>query len=239
MSDVLDNRRPWPYDASANMFASGASCAPGGERGVQNGQGFDYTDAIVTLEYAPRADVIEDSSGSDPSSGDNAYDDENPADHEPPVTDLASESLEPYAAFQTLDYRMFRWGSADGAMLRESEAPGRLRLGTVIVRTLYQVDVLPTKAFSSVGKVNDGAYHSRWLGVSFPKETLLMMPPRCNRTIRSDGSATWTLTIAMNYDTENWNVFWNAREGEFQRIYVVGGGQYDNYEKANFSGLLF
>lgn len=235
VEDLLDNRRPWPYRPGLTAKTAAIDPLPGAF--TVDGQGMQYVEALVKVAYGPQ--VVSETEGSSESSGDRAYDDENPAEHEAPITDLMSESFEPSAEFLTLDPKRFRWNAADGDALLEGEAPGMLQLGTILVRTLYQVDVVPTKAVDSTGKVNDGNYTSKLLGVSFAPETLLYLPPSAERTLRSDGSGTWTLTMRFSYKPNGWNKYWRAATQTWQKIYIAGGGEYRSYPKGNFSGLLF
>ncbi len=238
MADVLENRRPWPYDPSSGMIATNCSCAPLETDYTEDGQLMHYEEALVTIKY-DRSVAVSDGDGSS-GSEDDAYEDEDPEQHEPPITDVMSEAFEPYAEFLTLDPKFFRWGDADGDPLLEAEAPGMLQFGAILVRTLYQVQVVPSKALSSIGHVNDGNYTSKLLGVGFAPETLLYMPPSMERTLLSDGTGAWTLTMRFNYRPTEWNKYWRAKTNAWSEIYIQGAGtKYRNYPKGNFSGLLF
>ena len=237
MADVIENRRAWPYDLTSSMLAKSCTCVPLAEAGIESGQVINYNFALITVNYDQSA--VNAGEGSSESSGAPAYESPDPEEHEPPITDLMSESFEPSVEFLTLDPKFFAWGAANGSKLEPEEAPGMQQFGAVLVRTLYDVDVVPTKAVTNMGKVNDGNYSSQLLGVSFAPETLLYLPPSMNRTIRSDGANAWTLTLRFSYKHTEWNKFWRVSAQAWQSLYVKGGGIYRNYPTGNFSSLLF
>lgn len=239
IADVLDNRRVWPYDEASELYAATAAIAPVPAQGTEDGQLIQYDEALIDVTYTPRIATTTETGASSESSGDYAYEDEDPEEHEPPITDLMAESFEPSAEFILLDHEFFSWSAADGDPLRPGESPGRLVLGAILVRTLFQVETVPAKALSSIGKVNDGNYTSRLLGVGFAPETLLYLPPTMSRTIKSDGSDAWTLTMRFSYKGDGWNKYWRSSSMAWESIYVKGGGEYRSYPKGNFSGLLF
>jgi len=236
VDDLLENARRWPYHENPQLTARRCALAVVPATPTDSGQGMTYERAIVSVSYDATVEQADpegsesDSEGYEPGEGET---------EEPPVTDKLSEAFEPSAEFITLDYRKFRWGSATGTPLKEGESPGKLNLGAVLVRTLYDVSSIPTSVLSNIGKVNPGSYRSRLLGLSFAAETLLFAPPTMDRTIRSDGSGRWKLTLRMVYKADGWNKYWRSDDQTYSKIFVAGGSEYKSYKNGQFSGLLF
>ena len=208
VADVLGNRREWPHAANGPV-AQTATINPAPTRYGVTGQCINYIDALVTINYGTEK------------------------------KDLISESLEPTAEFITLDYKRFRWGAANGTPLIEGEAPGKLVRGLSLVRTMYEVPApLPISLIELPGSVNDANYTSTLLGLTFPTETLLYQPPNLSRTITTAGTDGFTLTLKFMYKKEGWNKFWRHETQQYERIFMVDGGQYDNYPLDDFSDFL-
>ena len=158
------------------------------------------------------------------------------SDSEP--EDLVSESLEPTAEFITLDHKRFTWGE-NGDAVEENEAPGKLIRGLNLARTYYKVSEVPSEVLSCFGSVNDATYTSDLLGLSFPAESLLYVPPTLERTINTDGTDGFNITLKFQVKPEGWNKFWHAKSGEWKRLWDTEAEEdYDNYEKKDFSNLL-
>lgn len=158
------------------------------------------------------------------------------------VQDLVSESLEPTAEFLTQDYRMFRWGAANGDPLTEGEAPGKLFKGMNIVRTLYQLTSAPASILTAIGGVNVAEYTSSLLGLTFAPETLLYQPPHLARIIKTDGTIGRTVTMKFGYKPQTWNKYWRARKpggAGYDSLYLASGGICKPYVPTDLSELLF
>lgn len=210
ITDLLLNKREYPsLTLTHPPRAVSASCGPMPTRFATIGQTIVYDVAEVSVSYSTE------------------------------ITDTISESLEPTAKFQTLDYRRFRWGSTSGDPILEAEAPGKLVRGLNLVRTYYHLDPpLPTELLTLYGSCNNTAYVSSLLGLTFPAETLLFEPPSLSRAIKSNGEKAFNLTLKFNVNYAGWNTFWRAETGAYERIYDVDNGQYDNYPLEDFSALL-
>lgn len=212
IADLIGNQRSWPHGGFASPpKASSASLVAWDTAYTSVGQSITYVDALVKVRYTHDAE------------------------------DLISESIEPTADFITLDWKRFRWGAANGDALTEAEAPGKLRRGLSLVRTLYKVaPPLSTKLLTEIGKCNDAQYVSALLGLTFDEETLLFCPPHLTRTIRTDGSDGFNLTMKFMYKPEGWNKFWRAKNQAYEEIFnVAGGPAYKNHPLGDFSDFLF
>ena len=212
MADILGNRRPWPHGGfSEPPTASSASCSPAPTQYATSGQACEYIDALVTVNYTPFA------------------------------KDLISESLEPTAEFSQLDFKRFRWTDKNGDPLLEAEAPGRLIRGLNLVRTLYEVQPpLPIQLLTLVGKCNKTAYYSALLNLMFDKETLLYGAPKLDRTITTQGSKGWNITLKFTFKPETWNKYWRSKTETYEYIYdVEGNNPFKSYPPDNFAALLF
>lgn len=209
VADIIGNQRPYPHIRNGPRAAT-ASIVPFPASATTGGQGLIYQDALVTIGYSMES------------------------------KDFVSESLEPTAEFLKLDHKGFRWGARDGEPLLEAEAPGRLTRGLNLVRTLFFVrGPLPAELLTSVGKVNSGAYISRFLNLSFPTETLLYGAPVLSRTITTSEIEAWTITLKFMYKPDGWNRFWRQKTQDYAKIFIANGVEYKNYQLGNFSAFLY
>lgn len=211
-AEMLGLQVPWPHGGWAQPpLCQSISITPSGNAGAVIGQSIVYEHALLDVAYGFESE------------------------------DLISESLEPTTEFITQDYRLFRWGAGDGDILTDQEAPGKLKRGLSLVRTIYNVSPpLPTSLLTLAGHVNDAAYTSQLLGLGFDKETLLFGVPNLSRTIRTDGSKGFTITMPFEVDPEGWNKFWRAKTGEYTEIFRVGENQpYKSYPLGSFAAFLF
>jgi len=213
VADLLDNRRAWPNLSAWTYPPRAVTCAgqPVKSSYTESGQQCVYTDYLLAVRYSTDAEE-----------------------------DLVAETVEPTAEFITQDYRRFRWGSAAGTPILEAEAPGKLLHGLNLVRQIFKwSSPLPGTLLTCVGGVNNAAYVSALLNLTFATETLLFQPPTLNRTVTTAGAKAWNATMKFSYKPDNWNKFWRAATEDFERMYDYYGGQYDSYPQVDFSDFLF
>jgi hypothetical protein len=210
----LVQRRYWPHgDYAKQPYAQRVSIKPFEAVGYQAGQALDYDLALLTVQY------------------------ERMSDTEP--EDLVSESLEPTAEFMVQDHKRFTWGSASGDALEENEAPGKLVLGMNLIRTYYKVDIIPPQVLSCFGAVNAQAYTSAGLGLTFPKESLLYCPPMLERTLTTEGSDGWNITLKFQVKPDGWNRFWRAKTETWEKIWDTEKEEaHNSYPLKDFAALL-
>lgn len=210
-ADLLTNSRSWPHSPYALAPQASTVVIRADETAfVTVGQGCEYIHALLDVSYSSTK------------------------------RDLISESLEPNVEFSILDHRRFRWGAGDGDPLLEGESTGMLKRSLNLVRTLYQVEPpLPIVLLTGVGGVNHADYTSDLLGLTFAQETLLFAPPQLSRTIRTDGSDGFNITMKFSYKPDGWNKYWRAKTQSYQRIHVYGESDpYYSYPKVDYSDLL-
>lgn len=219
MADILGNYRPWPY--SAGLYPSGASFIAGRESYTGNGQGMDYEDANIQFSYGiPGSKDI------------------------PDPTTLASESLEPTVEFLTQDPRNYKWETASAnpnvsQKLKEGEEPGKLHRGLRLVRTLYNLTAINSNILTLPGKVNSTSYVSALLGLTFPADTLLFIPPQISRTYTTAGASAWTVQLGWEYKENGWNKYWRQETQAWDYIKVVATDtRYYSYPQASQSPWL-
>jgi len=225
VTDILINRVLYPRFPLAGARATTASIKPFESLSILDGFLAEPEYAIITVNYNQADDANSD----------------NPDDIQ-----YFSESLEPSAEFQTLDYRKFRWGSSTGQKLTQDQAPGRLIIGCDYIQTRYGLPSLPA-AILQPGAVNDAPVTAALLGVTFDTETLLYQNSQPQRNISLTGSNFWTMASRFSYRPDGWNKFWN--EGKtggagWDQIYAQDAGGawavYKNFPPRDFSadGIL-
>ncbi len=209
--DACANRRPWPKGAFGLVpKASRASIKGELNLGsVTNDMWFPLT-ALVTLYYTTR------------------------------TADIITESLEPTQQGIRLDYRMFRWASGSGDMLSEEEAPSFLVRGINFVRTSYYVQPpLDPDLLSLNGFVNDSAFSSTLLTLTFDEETLLFGPPVINRKLNSNGVQQFDVVKKWTYQPNGWNKYYRTQDDAWEEIFLVGASTpTKSYPRGDMTSLL-
>ena len=216
MADIIGGRVYWPLLTGLTKppFAVSGSAKGFEQKTTSTGQTLDYEMATLTINY--------ESKGKDPE-------------------DLISESLEPTCEFITLSPAGFSWTDVNGDPLSEEEAPGKQFRGLNLNRTIYKWEPpLPAGLLTNAGKVNDTLYTSSLLGLSFPAETLLFIPPTMDRTITSDGEDAFNVSLKFAYKPDGWNKFWRTKTQSFEAIYSHElAAEYKNYPLGDFSAFLY
>lgn len=205
----------WPYSPGDNGPACiSAGCMPSPARASTDEQSLVYETAIISFNFSNQ------------------------------IKDFISETLEPTAEFQILDYKRFRWSSAAGEPLLEGEAPGLLQRGLNLNRTIYQVETVPTTVLTACGHCNRVAYTSALLGLTFGAETLLFNPPTLSRSIKTNGDETKTIAMKFSFKPNTWNKFFRQKNANvapdfgWEYIYTTEGEIYKPYQPDDFAGLL-
>lgn len=213
MSDVLENSRPYPKFTGFNVFPSTCSARPlGGEMNPNaSGQEIAYTgDAIVRINYSTLN------------------------------VELASESLEPYINYTTLDNRFFRWSNGTtGTPVQEGEAGARIDMGLNILRTRYRLAAIPNEVLTCLGGVNRDPYVSASLGgLTFAPETLLFQPQNVCRSFNTFSSVGFTCTIKFQFNPNGWNTYWRSETQAWESQYFYGSGsRFIQYPLLDFGPL--
>lgn len=159
------------------------------------------------------------------------------------LTEVATESLQPSVEFQKLDHRLFRWGSASGQPIKETETPGVQRPEMILTRSVKGASTVPADLINLMGHVNSAPYSSLQLGLTFAAETLLLLPPSLDRSISVSGLGIfatdgWNYSSSLAYNPNGWNRYWNSRNSAFEQLYVAGGSAYDSYPVSSFANIL-
>jgi hypothetical protein len=212
-TDVVGGRREWPKgSAGAVPKAYSAAIEPVTSPGspAASGQEIGYAEALVTIRYSTI------------------------------VTDLVTESIEPFAEFITLDHRFFRWGAGDGPWLREEEAPGRLVRGINYVRNELELMSTPAdNVYDLIGYVNNAPLAAPILGRTFATETLLYAPPIVNAKKDSTGAYRFDITKKFTWQPQGWNKYFRPLTGTWVAIHLAGSGTpYKSYPLGDLSALI-
>ena len=222
VADIIGNRRVWPHiggDAPRAVSSTMAPLGPKGDVVVGSEQLLVYEKAIVTINYELLQFTPTGGGGAEP-------------------YDAISESLVPKVEYQRLDHKKFRWGSASGPPLEREESPAKKLFRMDLSRTYFGLQVLPNAILTQLGDCNESDYTSSLLGLTFPAETLAVGGSNMSRTIKSDGSFGWNLTVNFSMRQEGWNNFWRAETSTYEKIYIAGGDEYENVPATDISGLL-
>jgi hypothetical protein len=160
----------------------------------------------------------------------------------PDGDELITEALEPTAEFQSLGAEGFKWGSSTGDALTDAEAPGHLVRGLDYKVTLHKVMFIPSAVLDLVGCVNDSPVAARFLGLTFPPETLLYNPPTTQRRITVETVEAWTLNYRFTFRPTGWNKFYRKKTGKWERIWKKNDKgvweEHNSYELDDLSQLL-
>lgn len=219
VKSICGARLPWPKGAAGVVpLAQTALIVPVITPGTATlDELIDYGEALVTINFSTE------------------------------IVELASESIEPYAEFQTLDHRWFWWGpvavGSSGVIpdpLREEEAPGRLNRGINYVRT--DIDVsgpLSSSLTDLVGYVNSDVVNWSLLGFTSAAETLLYSPPQITYKIDSTNVIKFTVVKKFTYNPNGFNTYFRGKTGTWSPIYVAGTATpYKSYPPTAFGGVL-
>jgi hypothetical protein len=222
VADIVGNSRAWPYLGAWTRPPLARSFSIVGDEALAStvGQSLEYIDALVTVDYDNTTEAGEDT--------------ENPET-------IVNESIEPNQEFQTLDYRKFKWTDAAGDPLMEAEAPGRPLFSLFLVRNIVKWNPpLPISILDKIGCVNEAAYVSARLGLTFAIGTLLYVPSPLSHAITTEGSQAWNVTLKFAYKKEGWNKFWRAKTSTYEPIWhSEAAAEYLHYPEEDLSPLLF
>jgi len=165
-----------------------------------------------------------------------------------------AEELAPSAEFLTLDATNFKWGSALGADLEPSEAPGKLDMTLDYTVSWKNLTVLNPNLLIAGGHVNVAdvnpsiTINSRLMDIVFEAQTLLMHPPAVTRSWDFvEQVATYDMTVRFTYRpnfyggvAKGWNWIWRADSGCYEQIWSTKtSAAIKIYETMDFSGSLW
>lgn len=204
-----------------------ADITPVPSEGTADGQGIVYEQALVRLKYGMLPGGASETK-TDPVSGEDV---------------IVTESLEPTIEYIKLDPRGFRWTDNAGRPVKENEAPSREARGMNIVRAVQNLPSVHSSILTLAGKTNQAEYVSTILGITFPVETLLFIPPSVRRVMKSDGTNVMSIVIKFGYKEKGWNKFWRQDKSgtdKYDTLYdVANSTTYKNFPPADFSNWLF
>ena len=211
IQDLLVTPRPWPHATGLVPYAISASAQPlPNEAGTTDNQLMNFTQAIVDVNYSTA------------------------------IIDVASESIEPNMEAVPLDHTYFNWGGIGGPKLLEGEAPPLILRSLNLVRTRYRLSVVSNDVIALVGYVNEAAYTSSLLGLTFPIDTLLYLPSPIIRSFTTLSSSGFTVTERFSYKPQGWNKYWRAKTQAWDSIYLSGQSTPAlSYPRGDFAANLF
>lgn len=211
--DLLGTPRAWPkVTTGLTPYAINAVARPDlmTDVGTNTAQQCGYKDALVDVTYNTQ------------------------------IIDVAAESIEPTMEAVPLDYKLFCWSTgASRTLLTEGEAPPFIQRSLNLVRTRFKLAAIPTDVLAAVGCVNNAAYTSSLLGLTFAAETLLFLPAPLNRSWTNFTASGFTCTLKFGYKPYGWNTYWRAETAAYEHIHFAGSSSnYIGYPLYNFSALF-
>jgi hypothetical protein len=208
INDLIRNRysRMWPH--RDNMFPK--SCRLRFEPGqyTQDGQSMDYEYALVEVTYG----VDEEGGSSDGGGGGGSE------------WEVASEVIEPTTQFVTFDPVFFQWNQLTGAdadPVKPGEEAGYQLKRMKLIRIARNIQYIPFALFQLMGTVNDRVWNSRYLGTSFPAETLLFAAPTFTRSLTNIGTQGWIVQLIYEVNWYGWNEFLRASASVTPGFYPI------------------
>lgn len=218
MENLLVSAKAWPYHTQRACFAISGSIVPfPGEPGVRVGSGYAYDHAQLAVGFQS----LNIGEGEDPEE----------------IT-IFSESIEPSLEFMTLPPAGFYWDDTQTEAIKQEEAPGRPQYGMDYAVTFYKLKSIPAAALTLIGKSNSAQIVSPSLGLTFPIETLLFVPPKTNRNVTINGDNSYTMSCRYSVRPSGWNKFWRAKTQSFVSMYDDEGNVYKNFPPASFAGMV-
>jgi hypothetical protein len=222
-ADILNNVRLWPNGSIGAAGAEATITPAPGEVTVTAGGRLVYEEALVKVTYDTATLGKMETYPSGPHAG-----------------EVYSESIEQIIENQTFESTDFRWDNITGNPVKTPMV--RQMYGLALKRTLFNMTSIPSAIWDLPGHVNTAAYVSASLGKTFAAETLLFTPASFSRTVYTDGTKKWTISMKLHYKADGWNMFWNKDKSGgagFSYIYHINGTQYKNFPLADFSSLLY
>lgn len=135
--------------------------------------------------------------------------------------DAVAESIEPLAEFRRLNHLPFRFGDQFGRPILPEESPGFLEIKLRLTRRVYRLNSMPAGVLSNIGKVNNAAYTSTIIGMTFAEETLLYDAPQPEITSSSTGEKGYNLTQNWVWTPYGWNKYYDPDTNTWDYYYHV------------------
>lgn len=150
---------------------------------------------------------------------------------------LLIESLQPNVEAHERDHGLFRWDSNSGHPLREGEAPQQHLYFAEYVLDYRRALALPGEwLLSRIGSCNSNPVGTYLLGLIFPVETMLYVPPTIRTSWSLGGAVRYDFTLRYKVHPVGWNYFWRQSTAQFERMYIGGGdGHYVQYPSQHFA----
>lgn len=163
-----------------------------------------YTDAVLTVEYAPNGDQGE------------LSDDDS-------VDVLAEEDVASWTEYIQGPQIQLAW--AANKLATDSAPLTKMVKGLDWIYTRKRMASVGQAFWDLLGHVNDSAIKSQSLGITFPPETLLYDGIGLGRTIRSDGVSQWETKLTFKSrgggDGATWNHFWDFAANAWKPLYLA------------------
>lgn len=156
-----------------------------------------------------------------------------------------TESFEPELEVTSLAEREYFWNTDDAVPLRvpygKKNVPYFRQYTFSILRTYYNWILVPLSFRDLLGYTNELQVTFPTLGLTFEPEQLLFVPENAQRTISSEGTAGFTVSVRFKYKKEGWNVF-PVESGEYEKLYWsdgVNSTQEIPHPLGDFSGWIY
>lgn len=246
LREDLINNGYWPYTSDGGYAprCQSVTVRPEPTTYEQDGQAITYETAVLDVDYS-----YDQSAGSNSGGGAGGG------------RQLYTETFE--NQLELLELKMkdvwINTDPADQATLPGNPGPGRKKIKTLpafreysmsLRRVYYNWVSVPSTFVTLLNTVNNAEVTFPSIGIPYPKETLLFLPRSSNRSVSTDGTAGYTVSVDFIYKKETWNKFpavrldgtvrylpyWTKVTDQTGNVFEV---QYKPFKLGDFSDWVF
>lgn len=168
-----------------------------------------YEKAVVTVDYSTRGPVLI-------------------------AGQLVSERIEHSTTHKAFDTSGLRWESADSDIRVNVGEVTRFDAGLDYVLRYHQTLGMPLWLFITPGTVNSNTVGCLTLPFSFAPYTVRYRGCVIERSAGLGMLPAFDIIVRCSIAPGTWRKFWRPQTGQYETIYIAGGGEYRNYPEGPF-----
>lgn len=156
------------------------------------------------------------------------------------IFDFYTESIEPtIEQLRVPHQRVFFQNAGSTRALEPDEAPTFPLYRERFKRTYFGMNVPLDSAFTSLqGNINNAAYTSSLLGLTYPARSILYGNRSIQTSVKTDGSQSTNMTLNFTYRQETWRKFWDWESNAFVSMIDGDGNAVAYPPEANLGPVL-